>query len=92
MKTKRLSSCFICDVEINDKYIILVDSAKKCFYINRAKCTQDTMDNFEAWFKNVFMKAVAQQITIVDYDIVDDEIEGEATMIVNKLMYTKESK
>lgn len=88
MKTKRLNSCFICDVEINDKYIILIDSVKKCFYIDRANCSKDTLNSFESWFKNVFMKAIAQTITIVDYDIIENA-DNEAMMIVNKLIYNK---
>jgi len=85
MMTKRLSSCFICDVEINDTQIILTDSGKKCFYIDRKACSKETIDSFKTWFENCYMKGIAQMITIVDY-VIGENSDGESIMVVNKLI------
>ena len=84
-KVKLFNSCFITDVEINDKMIILTDSTKQCFYIYRYNCAPETISSFEMWFKMLYLRGIPQTLTIVDYSIAQNE-DGESIRIVNKLI------
>ncbi len=84
MATKRLSSCFICDVEVNDSQIILIDCGRRCFYIDKKSAAKETLDSFKTWFESCYMKGIPQMITIIDYKI-EENADGEAIMAINKL-------
>ena len=80
----RFKSCFICDVAIDDKQIELVDSTHHSFYID--KNDAELMAMFKDWFVNVYKACIPQTLTIVQYDVVDND--GEPETIVKKLFYT----
>ena len=85
---KQFVSCFICKVDIGDKYIILSDTSNRFeFIIDRAN--EAAMDSFTQWFKNSYMKCISQTMTIVDYSITYDD--GSPVCFVNKLMFSAES-
>ena len=78
-------SCFICKVSIYANFIELTDSGHRSFFI-------DTSDNsvmleFKSWFKDVYKACIPQTLTVVQYDIENNN--GEPTMKVVKLIYKK---
>lgn len=84
-KAIHFKSCFICEVTIDDKFIELVDSGHQSFFID--KSDSSVMSEFKSWFKDVYKACIPQTLTVVQYDIEDND--GEPMMKVVKLMYKK---
>ena len=84
-KAIHFMSCFICEVIIDDKFIELVDSGHQSFFID--KSDNAVMSEFKSWFKDVYKACIPQTLTVVQYDIEDND--GEPMMKVVKLMYKK---
>ena len=80
---KRLKSCFICDVEIYDDYIIIGD-AKSNQYVIR-KSDKDAIESFATWFKHVYIKCIPQVLSVIDYKI-EMKNDYEAINVVNKII------
>lgn len=80
---KRFKSCFLCCVEMHDKFIMLEDSNKDRFYIDRED--KAALESFVFWFKNVYIKGIPQVLTIIDYSYVNKS-EDEVVCMVNKLI------
>ena len=80
---KRFKSCFLCCVEMHDKFIMLEDSNKDRFYIDRED--KVALESFVFWFKNVYIKGIPQVLTIIDYSYVNKS-EDEVVCVVNKLI------
>ena len=84
-KAIRFRSCFICEVTIDEKLIELTDSGHQSFFID--KNDSAVMSEFKSWFKDVYKACIPQTLTVVQYDIEDND--GEPMMKVVKLMYKK---
>ena len=84
-KAIHFKSCFICEVTIDDNFIELIDSGHQSFFID--KNDDAAMLEFKSWFKDVYKSCVPQTLTVVQYDIEDND--GEPMMKVIKLMYKK---
>ena len=82
---KRFWSCFVCGVEIDDKFVTLEDTARNQFFIDRANASKETLLEFKDWFNNVYMKGIPKTMTIIDYSI-GENADGEAVKLVNKLV------
>ena len=82
---KRFRSCFICGVEIYSHKILLEDSGKNIYIILRDSASIDTLESFNRWFKNVYLKGIPQVLTVLDYRIDEDE-DGISCQIVNKIV------
>ena len=80
---KRFKSCFLCCVEMHDRFIMLEDSNKDRFYIDRED--KVALESFVFWFKNVYIKGIPQVLTIIDYSYAKKS-EDEVMCIVNKLV------
>ena len=85
LKAIYFRSCFICEVTIDDKLIELTDSGHQSFFID--KNDSAVMSEFKSWFKDVYKACIPQTLTVVQYDIEDND--GEPMMKVVKLMYKK---
>ena len=81
-------SSFICEVKVDDKLIELVDSVHQSFFID--KTNSSLMAEFKQWFKDVYSACVPQTLTVLQYDIEDDET-GPLLKVV-KLIYKKSDK
>ena len=62
---KLLKSCFLCDVNFYKDYIVVIDSRKVEYFIMRSDT--EAISTFKFWFENVYMKGIAQVLTIIDY-------------------------
>ena len=86
---KRFISCFICKVDIGDKYVELTDASNKyTFMIDRSN--KDAMDSFMSWFKNSYIKCIPQSLVIIDYSLVTED--DEQILFVNKLIASLDNK
>lgn len=70
MKAK-YHSCFIVDVNINDKYVELTDSARGKYYIDVTNAS--VMEQFKTWLKNDFIAGLPQHATVFKYSTKDEE-------------------
>lgn len=64
--TKSYHSCFLVDVKISPGFVILEDTGKNIYYVDRAD--QNAFMSFKEWFKQVFIKGIAQTISIFEYE------------------------
>ena len=83
-KVKRFMSCFLCGVEVHDSYIVLTDASERHSFVLK-KDNKAAMESFAKWFKEIYLTCVPQQLTVVDYDFVQDD-DGQAACIVNRLI------
>ena len=86
--TIRFKSCFICEVEINDKQIELIDANHMSFFID--KSNEETMVIFKDWFKNAYKSCIPQTLTIIQYDVVKQD--DETFFVVKNLIYNEQLK
>ena len=82
-RVKRFRSCFICGVEIHDDFVVLEDSGRNQFIID--KKDKMAIESFVFWFKNVYLRGVPQVLSIIDYSIVQKN-EAESYCLVNKIV------
>lgn len=80
---KLLKSCFLCDVNFYKDYIVVIDSRKVEYFIMLSDA--DAISTFKFWFENVYMKGIAQVLTIIDYKVMPTE-DGDSFFYVNKLI------
>lgn len=80
---KAYHSCFLVDVKIQRDFIILEDTGRNTYYVDRAD--QIASDSFKVWFKTVFMFGVAQTISIFEYETKPIE-EGLSGMFIKKFL------
>lgn len=81
-KVKRFKACFISDVEVHEKHIVISDCHHNEFVIDCAD--KDAFMSFAEWFKNVYMKGIPQTLSIIDYDIVPKN-DNESYCKANKI-------
>lgn len=74
-------SCFIVDVAIDSKEIVLTDSAQNRYYID----ITDTkvVAQFKKWFNTVFTRGIAQTLTVLKY-MTYDISECETKLYIEK--------
>lgn len=77
---KAYRSCYIVDVQIADDEIRLQDSSHCSYYIKTS--SKDTMSSFKSWLKNVFLKGVAQTLSVFEYEVAQED--GEAKIYIVK--------
>ena len=82
-RVKRFRSCFICGVEMHDDIVVLEDSGRNQFIID--KKDKMAIGSFVFWFKNVYLRGVPQVLSIIDYSIVQKN-EEESYCLVNKIV------
>lgn len=82
MSQKNYHSCFIVDVQIGEKIVALTDSARSKYYID--VMDKEAFMSFIQWFKNSFMKAVSQNITVFKYEFKKQD-EGCVDMYIKKI-------
>ena len=82
-RVKRFRSCFICGVEIHDDTIVLEDSGRNQFIIDKKDKT--AVESFAFWFKSVYLRGIPQVLSIIDYSIVQKN-EAESYCLVNKIV------
>ena len=82
-RVKRFRSCFICGVEMHDDIVVLEDSGRNQFIID--KKDKMAIESFVFWFKNVYLRGVPQVLSIIDYSIVQKN-EAESYCLVNKIV------
>lgn len=76
----KFKSCFIVDVSISEKDIILTDSSRCTYRI--LKDNKQLLNEFKLWFKNVFSKGIAQTLTVFQYECIDiSECEVEMRVV-----------
>lgn len=76
----RYKSCFIVEVIEKDDIIKLIDSTGTYYLVH--KDDKKVFDNYLKWFKNLFMLAKSQSITIITYRMIDfSECEFENRVI-----------
>lgn len=80
---KAYHSCFLTDVKIAKDMIIVEDSYKNRYYVETDNA--EAVGSFKTWFKQVFMKGIAQTISIFQYEIKPIE-EGISGMFIVKFM------
>ena len=86
-KAIHFKSCFICEVNIDDNFVEIVDSGHLSFFID--KNDNDVMAEFKAWFKDVYKACVPQTLTVIQYEPVHDDESNGMKLKVIKLMYNK---
>lgn len=64
--TRRFHSCFVTDVQASDKGTVITDSTRCRWYV------RTDSDEFKSWLKNVFLKGIAQTLTVFEYVEVGD--------------------
>lgn len=80
---KRFRSCFICGVEVHSEYIVLEDSGRNLFIVD--KQDKQAFESFVPWFKNVYLKGIPQVLTVIEYSIVPKN-NDESYCKVNKIV------
>ena len=81
-------SCFIVDVAIELRQIVLTDSSQNRYYIDIERT--EVVAQFKKWFKNVFTKGIAQTLTVLQYSTYDVS-ECETKLIVDKIFLKNEN-
>lgn len=76
-------SCFLTDVKVTKDVIKIEDSYRNPYYIDMHD--KEAVASFKTWFHDVFMKAVAQTITIFSYEIKPIE-EGMTGAFIKKFL------
>lgn len=89
MKTINFKSCYIVNVSINEKEILLSDSCNHTYHIN--KQNNELLNEFKIWFKQIFSKGIAQTLTIFQYEIIDIS-ECECEIHIVKFLLKTDSK
>lgn len=82
-------SCFLTDVKVTDEVIKIEDSYRNPYYIDLRD--KEAVASFKAWFHDVFMKAVAQTVTIFSYEIKPIE-EGMTGAFIKKFLASSAKK
>lgn len=82
-KVKRFRSCFICGVELHDTVIVLEDSGRNQFIID--KKDKAAVESFAFWFKSVYLRGIPQVLSIIDYSI-EQKNDDESFCRVNKII------
>lgn len=77
-------SRYIVDVVVNDEYIALTDSGRGVQYID--KSDKNVCKQFKYWLENIFLKGVPNYLTILKYEIVNDDEEHVSRKIIKKFM------
>ena len=76
----RYKSCFIVEVIEKDDIIELIDSTGTYYQVHKGD--KKVFDTYLNWFKNLFMLAKSQSITIITYNMTDlSECEFENKVI-----------
>lgn len=78
-------SCFICEVNISDTEVELIDSTHSSFFID--KSNDELMAVFKKWFIDVYKACVPQTLTVIQYAILNRN--DEPIMIVKSLIYNE---
>lgn len=81
-------SCFIVDVAIESKEIVLTDSSQNRYYISKED--SNVVSQFKKWFNNVFTKGIAQTLTVLQYEPFDIS-ECETKLYVQKFCMKNEN-
>lgn len=73
---KAYHSCFLTDVKIAKDLITIEDSYKNVYYVETSNV--EASNSFKIWFKQVFMKGIAQTVSIFQYEIkpIEEGISG----------------
>lgn len=84
---KAYHSCFLTDVQISDDLIRIMDSSKNAYYVNMQE--KESVQSFKLWFKQIFLKALPQSVTVFEYEIrkIDD---GETGVFIIKFLNVKD--
>lgn len=81
----RFRSCFICEVNISDNEVELIDSTHTSFFIN--KSNDELMATFKDWFVSIYKACIPQTLTVIQYDTVKND--DEPMLVVKNLIYNK---
>lgn len=76
-------SCFLTDIKVMKDIIKIEDSYRNPYYIDMHD--KEAVASFKAWFRDVYMHAVAQTITIFSYEIKPIE-EGMVGAFIKKFL------
>lgn len=79
MNTRRFHSCFVVDVQASEKDIVIVDSTRCRWHVKMDSA--DAMAEFKVWLKSVFLKGVAQTLTVFEYVEVGGEPDTEYQIV-----------
>lgn len=77
-------SRYIVDVQINDKYIALIDSGRGIQYID--KSDTEVCKQFKYWLENVFFKGIPNFLTVIKYEIINNEENHTSDKIIKKFV------
>lgn len=80
---KAFHSCFLTDVKITKEVVKIEDSYKNPYYVDASD--KEAFESFKQWFKQVFMKGVAQTVSLFSYEIKPIE-EGISGMFITKFL------
>lgn len=73
MKNCRLHSCFIVDVNIKNNIAEIIDSTNKKFHVDLTN--GELYNQFKNWLTTIYLAAVAQTLTIFEYEDLGNEID-----------------
>ena len=62
---KAYHSCFLTDVQIAEDEIRILDSYRNPYYIKLSD--KESLASFKSWFKKVFLKGIAQSVSVFEY-------------------------
>ena len=79
MSIRRFHSCFVVDVQASEDDIVITDSTR-CRWHVKADST-DAVAGFKSWLKNVFLKGVAQTLTVFEYAEVGEQPDAEYQIV-----------
>ena len=65
MNTRRFHSCFVVDVQVSEKDIVIADSTRCRWHVKMDLA--DVVAEFKIWLKSVFLKGAAQTLTVFEY-------------------------
>ena len=65
MSTRRFHSCFVVDVQASENDIVITDSTRCRWHVKMDSA--EAKAEFKAWLKSVFLKGVAQTLTVFEY-------------------------
>jgi hypothetical protein len=85
MSDIRYRSCYIVDIIIKNDNIQLSDSVGRNYIVANSEIA---LESYKKWFNNVFLKGIAQTLTIFEYIIVDIS-ECEMELHITKFLTEK---
>ena len=81
----RFRSCFICEVNISDDEVELIDSTHTSFFIS--KSNDELISVFKDWFVSIYKACIPQTLTVIQYDVENND--DEPMLVVKNLIYNK---